>query len=96
MAIPKSWAQLHHIANVAMTGIHDVLPTDKDDDEDTISPKKILKMEGTGAFIKNVLGFEFDGNPGEHTIWLTEDRHTYIWEKKWKIELGKESIKKHI
>ena len=32
-----------------------------------------------------MLIFEFDGNPGEHTIWLTEDRRTYILTKlkKW-------------
>ena len=41
-----------------------------------------------------MLGFEFDGNPVEHTIWLTEDRHTDIITKFEKIGLGKESIEK--
>ena len=32
-----------------------------------------------------MLGFEFDGNLGKHTIWLTEDRRTDILTKfkKW-------------
>ena len=57
-----------------MTGIHYVFPPEKDDEEDGISLKKILKKEGAWAIIKNVLGFEFDGNPGEHTTWITEER----------------------
>ena len=58
---------------------------DKDDDEYAISLKKILKKEIAWAIINNVLGFEFDGNPGNHTIWLTEDCHTNILTKlkKW-------------
>ena len=56
-----------------MTGINGVLTPYKYDKEDTISLKKILKKESTWETIKNVLGFEFDGNPGEHTICLTED-----------------------
>ena len=28
-----------------------------------------------------MLGFEFDGKPGEHTIWLTEDRRKVILTK---------------
>ena len=28
------------------------------------------------AVIKDVLGFEFDGNPGEHTICITDDLRT--------------------
>ena len=61
-----------------MTGINDAFPPDKDDKENAISLKKILKKESAWTTIKNVLGFEFDGKPGEHTIWITEDRHTYI------------------
>ena len=61
-----------------MKGIHDVFHLEKYDKEDTISLKKILKKEVAWAIIKNVLGFEFDGNPGEHTICLTENRRTDI------------------
>ena len=60
--------QLHHVDNTILTGIHDVFPLDKYDKEDAISLKKILKKEAAWAVIKNVLGFKFDGNPGEHTI----------------------------
>ena len=85
LAIPEIQDQLHHVANTIMTGIHDVFPPDKYDKEDSISLKKILKKEAVWETIKSVLGFEFDGNPGEHTICLTEDRHTYILTKlkKW-------------
>ena len=83
--IPKIQDQLHHVANAIMTGINDILPLDKDDKEDAISLKKILKKEAAWATIKNVLVFEFDGNPGDHTIWLTGDRRTDILTKlkKW-------------
>ena len=85
LAIPKIRDQLYHVANAIMTEIHDVFPPDKYDKEYTTSLKKILKKEAVWATIKNVLGFELDGNPGEHTIWLTEDRHKDIITKlkKW-------------
>ena len=85
LAIPNIQDQLHHVANEIMTGINDVFPPDKNEKEDAISINKILKKEDAWATINNVLGFEFDGNPGEHTIWLTEDRRTYILTtlKKW-------------
>ena len=68
LAIPKIQDQLHHVADAIMTGIHDVFPPDTYDKEDAISLKKILKKEAVWETIKNVLGFEFDGNPGEHTV----------------------------
>ena len=40
-----------------MTGINDVFNPDKDDKEDAIFLKKILKKESTWAIIKYVLGF---------------------------------------
>ena len=55
--IPRIQDQLHHFANAIMAGIHDVFPSDKDDKEDDISLKKILKKETVWATIKNVLGF---------------------------------------
>ena len=78
LAIPKIQDQLHNAANAIMTWIHDVFPPYKDDKEYAISLKKILKKEAVWATIKNVMGFEFDGNQGEHTIWLTEDRRKDI------------------
>ena len=71
-----------------MTGIHYLFPLDNDDKEDAISLKKILKKEAAWEIIKKVLGFEFDGNPGEYNIWLTEDCCTDILTKfkKWMRE----------
>ena len=43
LAIPRSWAQLRHVANAVMTGIHDVFLPDKDDYKDAISLKNIYK-----------------------------------------------------
>ena len=85
LAVPRIRDQLHHVANTIMTGIHDVFSPDKDDKEDAISLRKILKKEAAWEIIKNVLVFEFDGNPEEHTIWPTEDLHTNIFKKpkKW-------------
>ena len=87
--IPTIQDQLHHVANTIMIGIHDVLPQDKYYKEDAISIKKTLKKEAVWPTIKNVLVFEFDGNPGEHTIWLTEDRRIDILTKlkKWIREI---------
>ena len=55
--IPKIRDQLQHVANAIITGIHDVLPPDKDNKEGSISLKKISKKEAVWATIKNVLGF---------------------------------------
>ena len=57
LAIPRSQDQLHHVANAITTGIHYVFTPDKDDKEDAISLKKILKKESAWAIIKYVLGF---------------------------------------
>ena len=45
LAIPKSQDQLHHVTNTIMTWINYVFPPDKDDKEDVISIKKILKRK---------------------------------------------------
>ena len=81
LATPRSQYQLNHVANAITTGIHDVFPPVKDDKKYAISLKKIMKKEAARAIIRNMLGFEFDGNPGEHTIWLTEERRTDILKK---------------
>ena len=81
LEIPSIHDQLHHAAYTIITGIHDVSPLEKDDREYLISLKKILKKEAAWAIIRNVLGFEFDGNPGGNTIWLTGDRRTDISKK---------------
>ena len=85
VATPKIQDQLHHVANAIMTGIHDVFFPDKYDKEYAISLKKILKKDAVWETIKNMLGFEFDVNPGENDIWITEDVRTDILTKlkKW-------------
>ena len=57
LAIPRIQDQLHHVAKAIMTWIHDMFPPEKDDKEDAISFKKILKKEATWTNIENVLGF---------------------------------------
>ena len=68
LSIPRIQDQLDHVVNYIMKEIHDVFPPDKYDKEDAISLKKILKKESVWTIIKNLLGFESDGNPGEYTI----------------------------
>ena len=76
--IPRSQDKLHYVSNAIMTGIYYVFTPDKDDKEDSISLKKILKKEAAWEIIKNAIEFESDVNSGEHTICITEDRRTYI------------------
>ena len=52
LAIPKSQDQLNHVANAIMTGIHYVFLPDKDDREDAISLKIILKKEAAWEIIR--------------------------------------------
>ena len=68
LAMPRSQADLRHVANAVMNGIHDVFPADESDDDDAISLKKLLKLEGMWAKVKDILGFTFDGI--NKTIWL--------------------------
>ena len=68
LAMPRSQADLRHVANAVMNGIHDVFPADESDDDDAISLKKLLKLEGMWAKVKDILGFTFDGV--NKTIWL--------------------------
>ena len=77
-----------------MTGIHDVFPLDAKDEDDPISLKKILKKEGVCSVVKDVLGFDFDKNPREHTIRLTEQQQDDILAvlKRW-IREGEDSAK---
>ena len=49
------------MANAVMKGIHDVLPADTDDEEDSILLNKLKKQEAQWNLKKEVLGFHFDG-----------------------------------
>ena len=62
IATPTTRAQLDHVANGVLMGIHDVFPPNDEDDNDPVSLKKLLKEEGSWALQKDVLGFMFDGN----------------------------------
>ena len=57
-----------------MTGIHSVFAPADDPAEDSILVKKLERGEGVWALKKDLLGFEFDGAPGRHTIWLEEEK----------------------
>ena len=86
LSIARNWAQLRHVANAVMTEIHDVFLPDKDDEDDVISLRNIyIYKEVVWAVLKTVLVFDSDGNPGEHSIWLTGDHFTNILAilKKW-------------
>jgi hypothetical protein len=61
LAMAKSKEQLEHVAKSVMHGVHDVFPADGDDNNDLLSMKKLLKLEGEWALLKEILGFEFDG-----------------------------------
>ena len=90
----RSRTQFRHIATGAMSVIHDILPPNTKHKDNPIPLKKILKKEGVWAVVKYGLGFNFDRNPREHTIWLTEKRREDIFSvlKKY-IQEGKGSNK---
>ncbi len=50
------------IAQLHDREVHDVFPTNEDNEEDPLSLKKLKKFEGTWALIKDISGFEFDGD----------------------------------
>jgi hypothetical protein len=70
LVIPTSQAQLRHVTNAIMEGIHYVFPPDNNDGNNPISKKKLLKDEGRYSTIKTLLGFDFDGNA--KMIWLED------------------------
>eukprot|EP00956_Cyclotella_meneghiniana_P024898 scaffold50779_cov23-Cyclotella_meneghiniana.AAC.1 len=70
LAIATSRQQIRHCANGVMNGIHDVFPEEKEPENDPISLKKLKKDEGQYALLKDMLGFEFDGE--EKTMILEE------------------------
>eukprot|EP00956_Cyclotella_meneghiniana_P032917 scaffold92087_cov69-Cyclotella_meneghiniana.AAC.6 len=43
-------------------GVHDAFPPDKDDGNDSLSLKKLVNKEGEWALLKDMLGFDFDGD----------------------------------
>ena len=76
LVVPRSKEDLKHVANAVLQGIHDVFPSDKDDAEDPISLKKLVKLEAMWALHKDILGFTFDGV--DKTIWLEEEKRNTL------------------
>jgi hypothetical protein len=66
------------MAKAMMHGIHDVFPPDEIDANDPISLKKLLKLEGEWSTLKELLGFDFDGD--EKTMILGEGKREMLLE----------------
>lgn len=75
LVIPTSREQLQHYANSIMYGIHDIFPPSADA-EDPISLKKLHKMDGSWAIVKDILGLTF--NSDDKTVWLENDKRDAI------------------
>ena len=70
LAIPTTQRQLDHVANGVMCAKHDVFPPNPNDNDDPISFKKLLKLDGAWDILKELLGFIFNGD--DKTMWLME------------------------
>jgi hypothetical protein len=91
LVVMTSREQLRHVANAVMHGVHDVFPPNVDDNDDPLSPKKLKKREGTWNPIKDILGFEFNGNIGRKDMILEGPKRELLLTvlKKW-IQSGEE------
>ena len=58
--------------NGVMDGIHDVLPEDADEEEESISLKKLKKQDAQWNLEKEVLVFQLDGI--KKTTWLSVEK----------------------
>jgi hypothetical protein len=60
-----------------------MFPPDEEDTDDAISYKKLLQLDGEFALLKDMLGFDFDGD--EKTMVLMEKKREQLLEllKKW-------------
>ena len=76
IVIPMSKAQLDHVANAIMRGIHDVFPADIIDSNDPILEKKLKKREAQYSTFKTLLGFDFNGK--QKTMWLEEEKRAKL------------------
>ena len=76
LARATSKAQLDHVANSVMSGVHDVFPADTVDATDPLSLKKLLKEEGMWDIMKNILGYTFEGK--RKAMWLEKDKRDAI------------------
>ena len=78
LAIATCQQDLDHLASATMTGIHDVFPPAEIPTEDPISDKKLRKLDGAWANVKEILGITFDGNA--LTIWLSDKKRDALIE----------------
>ncbi|KAL7531899.1 hypothetical protein ACHAWF_003949 [Thalassiosira exigua] len=74
LVIVTSKEQLRHVSTAIMKGINDVWEEAEDKVVDIILTKKMKKGKAIWAMQKELLGFDFDGRPGEHTTWLAEKK----------------------
>ena len=72
VAIPTSQRDLDHLATATMNGIHDVFPQADTPADDPISERKLKKLDGAWANVKEILGMTFDGV--RKTIWLSDKK----------------------
>ena len=78
LAIATSQQQLAHVASAVMKGIHDVFPAHPNPDDDPISQKKLKKDDGQWALNKDLLGFNFNGTPGNKTMQLETPKREFL------------------
>ena len=72
LAIVQSKAELDHIANTTMRGMHSVFPASAIDISDPISEKKMIKKDDQWRVEKGLLDWTFEGL--DKTMGLEEDK----------------------
>ncbi len=72
LIIPATKEEMLHVATAVMTGMHNVFPEAKDNNNDPISFKKLKKGESQLSTRKTLLGFDFDGN--KKMLWLKHEK----------------------
>ena len=72
IAIPTSQHDLDHLVTAMMNGIYDVFPQADTPAEDPILERKLKKLDGAWANVKEILGMTFDGV--RKTIWLSDKK----------------------
>ncbi len=72
LIIPATKEEMLHVATTVMSGIQDVFPEAKDDNNNPISFKKLKKGESQLSTRKTLLGFDFDGN--KKMWWLKHEK----------------------
>jgi hypothetical protein len=78
LAMATSQQQLAHVASAVMQGIHDVFPAHQEAEQDPISFQKLAKGDGQWALNKALLGFVFDGAPGNKTMHLEPSKREFL------------------